>query len=63
MGENFSLALTNFGEVYSWGLNFKGQLGQSDFLKRADPTLINIDIKMKEIHAGYENACAIDQKK
>lgn len=29
-GSDHSFALTNAGEVYSWGLNFKGQLGHGD---------------------------------
>ncbi len=29
-GSDHSFALSNIGEVYSWGLNFKGQLGVGD---------------------------------
>ena len=29
-GSDHSFALSNIGEVYSWGLNFKGQLGHGD---------------------------------
>jgi alpha-tubulin suppressor-like RCC1 family protein len=35
------MALTTDGELYSWGLNFKGQLGVSDFENRAQPVLID----------------------
>ena len=29
------MALSTDGELYSWGLNFKGQLGVGDFENRA----------------------------
>lgn len=35
------MALTSDGELYSWGLNFKGQLGVSDFENRSEPVLID----------------------
>lgn len=35
------MALSTDGELYSWGLNFKGQLGVGDFENRAQPLLID----------------------
>ena len=39
-GAEHSFALTTKGEVYSWGLNFKGQLGSGNFDNRYEPELI-----------------------
>ncbi|OMJ95254.1 hypothetical protein SteCoe_1469 [Stentor coeruleus] len=39
-GSEHTLALTNEGEIYSWGLNIKGQLGLGDTNSRNTPTLI-----------------------
>ena len=33
-GSEHSMALTTEGDLYSWGLNFKGQLGVGDFENR-----------------------------
>ena len=35
------MALSTEGDLYSWGLNFKGQLGVGDFENRAQPVLID----------------------
>lgn len=39
-GQQHSLALTNDGKVYSWGLGVFGQLGHSRLSDEASPTLI-----------------------
>ena len=39
-GSEHSFALTKDGELYSWGLNFKGQLGLGDFENRLEPVLV-----------------------
>ena len=39
-GAEHSFALTTTGELYSWGLGFKGQLGHSDFENKLKPTLV-----------------------
>jgi hypothetical protein len=40
-GAENSFALTTEGDLYSWGLNFKGQLGLGDFENRTEPCLID----------------------
>lgn len=35
------MALSTEGDLYSWGLNFKGQLGVGDFENRAQPLLVD----------------------
>lgn len=39
-GAEHSFALTTTGELYSWGLGFKGQLGHGDFENKLRPTLV-----------------------
>ncbi len=62
-GKRFSLALTDGGSVYSFGLNNKLQLGYeptSEF--SATPTLIEElnGVFVAQINAGYESSAAID---
>lgn len=35
------MALSTEGDLYSWGLNFKGQLGVGDFENRPQPLLVD----------------------
>lgn len=39
-GAEHTFMLTSKGEVYSWGLNLKGQLGIGTFDNVATPTLV-----------------------
>jgi len=39
-GSDHSFALSNTGDVYSWGLNFKGQLGLGDVENWNEATLV-----------------------
>lgn len=39
-GSDHSFALSNIGEVYSWGLNFKGQLGHGDVENWYEATIV-----------------------
>lgn len=48
VGSVHCLAVTEDGEVYSWGRNEQGQLGDTSCLARAEPTLIST-IAGKEI--------------
>jgi Protein tyrosine and serine/threonine kinase/Regulator of chromosome condensation (RCC1) repeat len=50
-GSEHTLAITNDGEVYTWGLNLKGQLGLGDTSNRFSPALVeNISSK----HSSYQ---------
>ena len=40
-GAENCFALTTEGDLYAWGLNFKGQLGLGDFENRSEPSLID----------------------
>jgi alpha-tubulin suppressor-like RCC1 family protein len=39
-GAEHCTALTTKGEIFTWGLNFKGQLGTGDFENRYEPEII-----------------------
>ncbi|EFN71672.1 RCC1 and BTB domain-containing protein 1 [Camponotus floridanus] len=41
-GYNHTLALTNKGEVYAWGVNFHGQVGVNNNRTSSDPILVNV---------------------
>ena len=52
-GDSHTLALTTSGNVYSWGLNNFGQLGDSTNINRSVPTLVSF--------AGLESGERIDK--
>jgi alpha-tubulin suppressor-like RCC1 family protein len=60
-GEAFTLALTVGGNVYSWGDNAQGQLGQQDTTLRLRPELIRSlrASRAVRVAAGKSHACAI----
>ena len=44
-----TVALTDSGDVYSWGWNADGQLGLGDDQSRAEPELV-ADPKLENLH-------------
>lgn len=58
-----SIALTDKGELYSFGENFDGQLGTGDKEKHKIPVKISLpnNIKAKFISTGYNNSMAIGE--
>ena len=60
LGEQFSLALTNKGTVYSWGLNDKGQLGLGNETSTLDPQPItSIGKPVIKIDCGLKHCLAL----
>ena len=51
-GENFGLALSNDGKVYSWGANSVGQLGQNHKSDSKTPKEINLKEKIVDVACG-----------
>lgn len=51
-GENFSLALSQSGEVYSWGINSDGQLGHGHKSDIKIPKKLDFAYKIKDIACG-----------
>lgn len=43
VGSQTACALAEGGAVYCWGSNFRNQLGQPDRMRRATPTLVELD--------------------
>lgn len=52
-GSEHTLVITNEGEVFSWGLNIKGQLGLGDSMNRNSPTLVEtVSSKITQFQGG-----------
>jgi alpha-tubulin suppressor-like RCC1 family protein len=65
MGSNHSSALSATGRVFTWGSNFKGQLGDRTTIEKALPTEITSNLslaagdKIVSIALGYDQSIAI----
>ncbi len=59
-GKNHTLALTNKGEVWAWGANGAGQLGQGHLNSLAEPTRVRINAPIHSIAAGDTHSLALD---
>ena len=60
-GTKHTCALTSDGEVYCWGLNSSGQLGDGTTSNENKPVKVeNLDRKIVSITAGAEFTCAVD---
>ena len=51
-GGEHCFAVTTRGEVYSWGLNFKGQLGSGNFDNRYVPEVVENLLPQDDKHLG-----------
>jgi alpha-tubulin suppressor-like RCC1 family protein len=61
VGSRSTCALTAAGDVYCWGNNALGQLGQGDTIDRAEPVLIELPERAIQVDLRYDTACAIDE--
>jgi alpha-tubulin suppressor-like RCC1 family protein len=59
-GKNHALALTERGEVWAWGANSAGQLGQGDLNSLNEPTRVRINSRIRSIAAGDTHSLALD---
>ena len=61
-GFNYSVAVSNEGQLYSWGCGRFGVLGHGDTQNRAEPTLIKISetVRFEKVRAGYCHVGFID---
>ena len=57
-GENHSLAITETGELYAWGLNNFGQLGDGTTINRNIPTRISDSTNWEEVFGGKFHSLA-----
>ena len=62
VGDNFSLALSNKGEVYTWGINSDGQLGHGHKSDTKTPKKISVDFKTSDIAAGDSHSIILSSK-
>lgn len=58
-GGSHALVLLDSGEVYAWGGNDSGQLGQGDLLFRALPTKVNLPRAAIAVGAGRSHSIAL----
>ena len=55
-----TLAIDTEGNLWAWGYNFDGQLGDGTTVNRTNPVQIKSEIKFKEISVGRSHSVAID---
>jgi len=62
-GWQHTIAVTENGFLFSWGLNINGQLGLGDYADRDKPTLVNslINTRVIKIAAGHSHSAMIDE--
>lgn len=59
-GRAHSCALFTTNEIWCWGDNTHGQLGQGDTSPRAEPVQVMGDRAWQKLSAGWDHTCAID---
>ncbi len=60
-GASHTCALSEDGEIYCFGNNSKGQLGDSTTEMRLIPVKVDSDKVFKSVSAGFEHSCAVDE--
>jgi alpha-tubulin suppressor-like RCC1 family protein len=62
-GEWHSMALTESGHVFSWGLNSSGQMGLENTNKANKPSIVSLSIKIpiKKISCGREHSLLLSR--
>ena len=58
-GDSYSLAVTEQGNVYSWGINGYAQLGRGDKERRTSPSLISHIDNVIQVSAGGFHVLAL----
>jgi len=61
VGAENACGLTADGDVYCWGNNTLGSLGQGDTAHRADPVPVPLPERAVQVDLGYDTACAVDE--
>lgn len=60
-GNQFTCAVIDSGEVYCWGANHRGQLGNGTYIEGSTPTAVqNIDNAIA-VASGWDHSCALLQ--
>lgn len=63
-GSQYNLAIDNEGNIWSWGYNYYGQLGDGTKVDKISPVQITTETKFKEVLAGNgdDHSLAIDEE-
>lgn len=61
-GEGYSVALTNTGQVWAWGADFLGELGDGAFINQNAPVLNATLANIVQISAKASTTLALDNK-
>lgn len=63
-GKNHTCAVTEAGNVYCWGKNSSGQIGDSSTINRTQPSLVGegLGYKYQYVAAGDTHSCAVLDK-
>ena len=61
-GNQYSLAVNTSGELYAWGRNSYGQLGDGTTIDRNTPTKIGSAADWSRIQAGFSHSLALNTK-
>lgn len=59
IGDNHTCALTSNGNVYCWGHNGAGTLGQGNYYLSSSPLLVSLAAPAVAIASYYNNVCAV----
>ena len=54
------MAIDNEGNLWSWGLNYGGELGDGTTTKKLNPQKVMEGVKFKQIYARYSSNLALD---
>ena len=60
VGKNHTLALSDKGDVWAWGANAAGQLGQGNLSSLSQPLRVPLNTPIRSIAAGDTHSLAID---
>jgi alpha-tubulin suppressor-like RCC1 family protein len=58
-GGAHTCGLTSGGQVYCWGWNYSGQIGDGTVETRTHPTLVLGGLLFRQVSAGEEHTCAL----
>ena len=59
-GSNHCLAIDNEGNLWSWGRNFRGQLGDGTTTDRLKAKKVIEGVKFKQVYARASSSLALD---
>ena len=61
VGSDHSCAISHSSELYCWGRNLEGQIGDNTFINKNIPTIVNLG-PWTDVFAGKYSTCAIHEE-